>query len=175
MDLHNLFEANILMPWVFIIGLLGSIGIEIMPIKVNPWRSLFKWIGKQITGGIEEKFDNKFNETFNIRSRHYDEIIEKFDMSSKQFHLVSEEIKSMKLIINENEMNRLRWEILDFADARRNGRRYSRDAYFHIMQVSDKYHRLCEENDFQNGVIDIETKYILEKYREDRDNNNFIA
>jgi hypothetical protein len=39
-------------PGVFIVGAVTL--FEIAPIKINPWKSLFKWIGKMINGELQK-------------------------------------------------------------------------------------------------------------------------
>ena len=36
---------------------LGSIFIQITPIKINPWTTIFQWIGKTITDNACSKID----------------------------------------------------------------------------------------------------------------------
>ena len=81
------------------ICLVLSVFIQITPIKINPWTRLFKWIGKLINTESDKKID---------------EVIKKVD-SLKQ------ELSDTQKSIDENEKDRIRWEILDFATSCRNG------------------------------------------------------
>ena len=67
--------------------------IQIVPIKINPWSALFKWIGKLITGNACGKIDDLIKQ------------------------------------VDENEKDRIRWEVLDFDNSCRNGSRHTRDEF----------------------------------------------
>ncbi len=43
-------------PEVLIIGALTL--VEVAPIKINPWKRFFKWIGKMINGEVQERLTN---------------------------------------------------------------------------------------------------------------------
>jgi len=74
--------------------------IQITPIKINPWSALFKWIGKMVTNNACSKIDG---------------LIVKVD--------------NLEASIDANEKDRIRWEILDFANSCRNDRKHSRDEF----------------------------------------------
>lgn len=67
--------------------------IQIIPIKINPWSALLKWIGKLVTGNACGKIDDLIKQ------------------------------------VDENEKDRIRWEVLDFANSCRNNRRHTRDEF----------------------------------------------
>lgn len=75
-----------------------SVFIQIAPIKINPWTSLIKWIGRSLTSNINDKLIKMEND-----------------------------LKSLSFDIDENEKDRIRWEVLDFANSCREGRRHSKD------------------------------------------------
>lgn len=112
--------------------------IQIVPIKINPWSALFKWIGKLVTGNTCEKIDDLIKQ------------------------------------VDENEKDRIRWEILDFANSCRNGRRHTRDEFQHIVTLRDKYKKLLEKTNDTNGVFDVEYKYIQDLYAERLEKNDFL-
>lgn len=123
--------------WIVVIGALSL--IEIAPIKIDPWKTLFKWIGNQLLGETKKTIDDLRKE------------------------------------VKDNEKDRIRWEILDFANSCRNGRRHSRDEFKHIIELDSKYRKLLSETDDTNGVFDIEIEYIKELYRERLERNDFLA
>lgn len=123
--------------WLVVIGALSL--IEIAPIKIDPWKTLFKWIGNQLLGEIKKTIDDLRKE------------------------------------VKDNEKDRIRWEILDFANSCRNGRRHSRDEFKHIIELDSKYRKLLSETDDSNGVFDIEIEYIKGLYRERLERNDFLA
>lgn len=112
--------------------------IQIVPIKINPWSALFKWIGKLITGNACEKIDDLIKQ------------------------------------VDENEKDRIRWEILDFANSCRNNHKHTRDEFQHIVTLHDKYKKLLEKTHDTNGVFDLEYEYIQDLYAERLQKNDFL-
>ena len=122
-----------------------SVFIQITPIKINPWSALFKWIGKIITGNACSKIDG---------------LIDKVDKIEKD--------------VKTNEKDRIRWEILDFANSCRNDRKHTRDEFQHIVALNDKYKRLLKETNDANGVFEVEYNYIQDMYAERLEKNDFL-
>jgi len=62
--------------------------------------------------------------------------------------------------VDANEKDRIRWEILDFANSCRHGDKHSQDEFRHISDLHDKYKALLKKTDDQNGVFDTEYEWI---------------
>lgn len=129
--------------WALVIAL--SAIIQIAPIKLNPWSSLFKWIGSKINEDLNKKVD-KLTEDVN-------------DLSSQR---------------KEDEKDRIRWEVLDFANSCRNGQKHTKDEFQHIIALNDKYNKLLEETNDKNGVFEAEYEYIQTLYKERQEKNDFL-
>ena len=76
--------------------------------------------------------------------------------------------------MDANEKDRIRWEILDFANSCRNGRKHSHDEFRHIVELHDKYKLLLEKTGDKNGVFDTEYEWISTLYKERLENNDFL-
>lgn len=124
-----------------------GIGIffEITPIKVSPIKAAGRWIGKAING----------------------EVIQRIEGLEKR---ADEQRRS----IDENEMDRIRWEIFDFANECRNGILHTKDEFQHIISLNTKYHTLLDKYDEENGVFDAEYAYILDLYKKCQRENSFL-
>lgn len=129
--------------------------IQIAPIKINPWSALFKWVSKAITGDACSKIDGLVEKVNKI-----DGLITKMD--------------SIEGNIAANEKDRIRWEILDFANSCRNGRKHTRDEYQHIIALNDKYRELLALTNDTNGVFEAEYEYIKKLYTERLEKNDFL-
>lgn len=126
--------------------LLGlSVTVEVAPIKINPWSALLKWIGRIINDDVVTRLQR-----------------------------LEERADAQRKSIDENEMDRIRWEVLDFANACRNHVRHTKDEFQHIISLNTKYHHLLEKYEQKNGVFDAEYEYILELYKELQHNNEFL-
>lgn len=134
------------------ICLVLSVFIQIAPIKINPWSRLFKWIGKLINSESNKKID---------------EVIKKVD-------LLKQELTEAQKSIDENEKDRIRWEILDFATSCRNGQQHTQDEFLHIITLNDKYRQLLAKTKETNGVFDVEYEYIKNLYAEKQKTNDFL-
>lgn len=122
-----------------------SIFIQITPIKWNPITSFAKWLAKIFTKGI-----------------------------SDQMTTMQEDIEDIRSDIYENEKDRIRWEVLDFANSCRNGRKHTQEEFRHIATLNDKYKILLEKTEDTNGVFTAEYKYIDDLYQERLKKNDFL-
>lgn len=87
---------------------------------------------------------------------------------------IEDDLAAIHKEIEENEKDRIRWEILDFANSCRNGRRHTKDEYQHIMTLNDKYIKLLEKTHDKNGVFEAEYEYIKKLYAERQMKNDFL-
>ena len=87
---------------------------------------------------------------------------------------IRKEIASIRVLIDENEKDRIRWEVLDFANSCRNGRRHTKDEFQHIITLNGKYKVLLKKTNDENGVFDAEFEYIKDLYRERQVKNDFL-
>lgn len=131
--------------WSFVLFVLG-IFVQFTPaIKFNPITTIFKWIGKAINGEVLE-----------------------------QIQALQKRADDQRKSIDENEMDRIRWEVLDFANACRNGVRHTKDEFEHIIDLNTKYHSLLDKYKEENGVFDEEYAYILRLYHKCQIENDFL-
>ncbi len=130
---------------IWAVILILSIFIQITPIKLNPWSTILKWIGKILLKDVNNKMDNLTQK------------VEKIDQD-----------------VAENEKDRIRWEILDFANSCHNGRGHTRDEFLHIISLKDKYVQLLDKTHDVNGVFELEYEYIQELYAENLNKNSFL-
>lgn len=124
---------------------ISSIFIQITPIKWNPITSFIKWVGKILTQDVNKAIDK-----------------------------INDAIDEMREDIDENEKDRIRWEVLDFANSCRNGRKHSKDEFEHIVTLNDKYTELLKRTGDRNGVFTSEYEYINTLYNERKIKNDFL-
>jgi len=80
----------------------------------------------------------------------------------------------MSTDIDENEKDRIRWEVLAFANSCRNNVKHSRDEFQHIITLNDKYRELLKKTDDKNGVFTTEYEWIHQIYEERLKKNDFL-
>lgn len=130
--------------WIAVSGVL-SVVIQISPVKLNPWSKLLGWIGKIINA----------------------ELLKKIEAQDAKFD-------QMQKVIDDNEKDRIRHEVLTFANQCRNHVKHTKDEFQHILAINKKYHDLLNNYKESNGVFDAEYEYILELYHECQRNNSFL-
>ena len=106
-----------------------SIFIDITPgIKFNPIKAIFRYLGKSFNASMEEELSNfkkdvdaKFTEFKNEQQR--------------QKHALD------KIILDrqDQEITRLRWEIINFDNGLKNKVKHSPDQYRHILNCFSRY------------------------------------
>lgn len=119
--------------------------IEITPIKFNPISLLFGWIGKKFNGAVLEKLSQQ------------DKAIDK-----------------IRDVVDDNEIDRIRWEILDFSNSCRQGKKHTLDEFVHIIELNEKYHQILDRRKLTNGRIDLEYRYIVSIYEECQKKDSFL-
>lgn len=129
--------------------------------------------------GIETKFMRKKREEHELLIQTSQNLIalqEKHEEDLKRSDIKDEEIcKDVLKLTNmfvEKEIDDLRWKILDFCSALSNGRKYNRETFDHIIQIYNKYEKILEENDMENGLVEESINFVREKYHEYLKNGN---
>lgn len=132
-------QTKIVWEWIgahlWQIILFVSIFIQITPIKLNPWSAIINWFGKIIMNEACGKMDNLIKKVNDIEKEQ-----------------------------RENEKDRIRWEILAFANSCHSGAKHTQDEFLHIIELNDKYTRLLAATNDMNGVFTAEYNYIYELY-----------
>ena len=139
--------------WAFCAFVLTAV-IQFTPaIKWNPLTAIVKWLGKVIIQPAMDKL-----------SKMQDEIED-----------IKEEQKAIRAEQKADEKDRIRHEVLDFANSCRNCRRHTQLEFQHIINLNDKYEKLLEETNDTNGVYTEEYHYIVNLYHKCQVENDFLA
>ena len=78
---------------------------------------------------------------------------------------LSNQISELKQLFISKEIDDMRWEMLDFASAIMNGRRYGKEQYDHVIDIYGKYERILEENGMENGRVTSSMEFTMDKYK----------
>lgn len=133
----------------------------------KPVRQFVVWSYKKIVGSKDK------NETIIKKIDQVETVLsEKIDNVETT---LSKRIQEVSNRNDENERDRIRWEILDFANSCRNGRKHSKEEFSHVLDLKVKYERLLEQSGERNGVFEEDFKYIEGLYFERLDKNDFLA
>lgn len=123
---------------------------------------------QQTSQKIIDANNAKIEASFNTISEH----LNKVDNQLANVMLINAEqtktIEHMNEKIDTNEIDRLRWEIISFANSLRNddGQSATLEGYNHVFDAYGKYEKLLETLGRKNGKIDNEYAYIKIMYNE---------
>lgn len=124
---------------------LGTITIfEVTPIKINPWKSIFKWIGNAINGDLMEEIKH-----------------------------LKEDVATIKEDQQEDNAENMRCRILSFARSCRRHDTHDAEEWNNIISQLRKYEAYVEERGIKNGVIEENAAYLRELYHERLVKNDF--
>ena len=112
-----------------------SIVIEVAPIKLNPWSYLLKSLGNKINADVINRLE-----------------------------IVEGQLKAQDSKIDNNEKDRIRYEILDFARSCRKNDPHTKEEFDHILEQYDKYEVILAKLEQPNGKVTQAMKYITQLY-----------
>lgn len=135
------------------LAVIVGIFIEITPVKINPVSTLLKFIGSNINAELKKEIASVKAEVESTNST-----IQKVDNK-----------------VDDNEIDRIRWEILDFLNSCRSKKRHTKEEFDHIISLNQKYHRILDEREEENGQVDLAFEYIRKIYCKCLENNSFLC
>lgn len=138
--------------FLIIVGLIVLSLIEITPVKVNPWSAIgrgvskfLNWMSKQMMGEFVDKLDG-----------------------------ISDKVDTLSTVVDENEIDRIRWEIFMFSSECQRGVNHTQREFQRIFKINKKYHNILERIHEENGDIDREIAYLEKLYAEKQENDSFL-
>lgn len=87
---------------------------------------------------------------------------------------IKAELQEVKRELTETKVQNWRWNVLDFANSCRNGRRHSHDEWRHTISQLAEYEAYIERNAITNGVFEEDAHYLREEYQKHSNNNDFL-
>lgn len=144
-DLFALIEIKDLVSAFITIVFAGSVFIQIIPIKINPWDKLLKWAGERINHNVNQKIDT---------------LEKKLDD-----HIATDTARRVDDIRNT---------ILVFANECSRGIVHSKEQFRFIVSKCDAYEQYVEDNHLKNGVITEATRLIKDTYQSRLKHDDFL-
>lgn len=130
----------------------------------NEKRDEAQRVVKKIIDANNAKIETSFN-TINMHLNNVDkQLADVMLINAEQ----TKTIEHMDEKIDTNEIDRLRWEIISFANSLRydDGQSATLEGYNHVFDAYGKYEKLLESLGRKNGKIDNEYAYIKIMYNE---------
>jgi hypothetical protein len=123
-----------------------SIVVEVAPIKINPWTKLLRAVGNRMNADILSR------------------------LKDVEVQLAQQDAK-----IDNNEKDRIRYEILDFARACRKHEKHTKEEFDHIFEQYDKYEVILSKLEQPNGKVTQAMHFISEVFQDILAKDDFIA
>ena len=138
----------------WIVVALGGLGtfVEVSKIKINPWSSLFKWIGKKMNEEVMEE-------------------IKDLKKSDEEICKKQAEIERQQAI---DTADTIKAEVFSFYNECKRGLKHSEAEFNHIAQQNKKYLAIIEITKEPNGVYEMEYEYIMEIFKKAMAENDFL-
>lgn len=130
--------------WLVVSGGL-SLVIQFSPIKWNPWSKILGWIGKLINAELLKKIEAQ-----------------------------DAKIDALRLDMDENEKDRIRNEVLSFANECRRHIDHTKEEFEHVISLKKKYDAILKRTNDANGVFDADYEYVQEIYHKCLRENSFL-
>ncbi len=113
---------------------------------------------------IDKKMD-EFADAFYERQKKYHDqsIVIRGELSDEQKEIKSSVLELRDLMIKK-DINDMRWEILDFANAVMSGRDYNKEQYDHVLETYEEYEKILKDNNMENGKVDLSMGFIKKQY-----------
>lgn len=77
-----------------------------------------------------------------------------------------DKISNLTDMFVDKEIDDYRFKILDFASDISSGKMFNRESYDHILRIYDKYEKILEEHNMENGLVEESIEYIRNSYRQ---------
>lgn len=150
-ELLEYIKEIITNPGVIVAGTMTL--IEIVPIKINPWKTVFTWIGRAING----------------------ELIEKMDSLEQEVKDSKKETKDLRNVCDERDATLRRTHILHFNDEILHGIKHTKEHFDQILEDITDYNNYCDEHPkYENDKAVFAIGNIKRTYQKCMDNNSFL-
>lgn len=87
---------------------------------------------------------------------------------------IRKEIEALRSDVIEMKVENWRWNVLDFANSCKNGRRHTLDEWKHTIGQLAEYEDYIERNKLTNGVFEEDAKYLRTEYQIHCQKNDFL-
>lgn len=88
---------------------------------------------------------------------------------------LKQEFAEFKKESEEKTADRMRWDILSFANSCRRGQEHSKDEWWHCISQIKEYEDYTKRKGIVNGVIEEDSEFLRELYHERNIKNDFLG
>ena len=95
-----------------------------------------------------------------------DRITESNEYRDKVIGNISDSLDKLTDMFIDKNIEDMRWEILNFCSALTSGRKYNKESFNHVIQIHEKYEKILEENNMENGQVEASMEVIMDVYKD---------
>ena len=95
-----------------------------------------------------------------------DRITKSNECRDKIMNDISDSLGKLTDMFVDKNIEDMRWEILNFCSALTSGRKYNKESFNHVIQIHEKYEKILEENDMENGQVTASMEVIMDVYKD---------
>lgn len=95
-----------------------------------------------------------------------DRITESDNHRDKAIGILNDSLLKLTHMFVDKEVDDMRWEILNFCSALTSGRKYNKESFDHVIQIHEKYEKVLEEYNMENGQVTASMEVIMDVYKE---------
>lgn len=164
--IHEFGEINV----VIVVLLVAAL---VIALKAG-WEKLLDALGLETKSSLEKKaletkiaeLENKIADFEQNQHTYHDQSIAIRDKLEDNQKVLQDGINELKTLLIDKEIDDMRWEMLNFANAVMNKRRYNKEQYDHVIDTYVKYEKILEENGMENGRVTSSMEFIQDRYKE---------
>lgn len=113
---------------------------------------------------VDKKVDESADAFYKRQEKYHDQtIVIRGELRDEQKEIKSSVLELRDLMIKK-DINDMRWEILDFANAVMSGRDYNKEQYDHVLETYEDYEKILKDNNMENGKVDLSMGFIKKQY-----------
>lgn len=125
-----------------------------------------KIIGKPVKWVREKENDHNLlvktvKEVQTLQKEHEESV----KQSIRHDEMIRDDLKKLTDIFVDKQINDYRWEIINFSNKVANNEHCNKDSFKHCFATYEKYEKLLEENNMENGEVKISMEIINEDYK----------
>ena len=95
-----------------------------------------------------------------------DRITESNEYRDRMVGNISDSLGKLTDMFIDKNIEDMRWEILNFCSALTSGRKYNKESFNHVIQIHEKYEKILEENNMENGQVTASMEVIMDIYKD---------
>lgn len=146
------------------------IGLVIIVVAVKYLLELIDWVFARFGIELKGSREKKANHELLMRTASQLEELEKQRKLDREKAVAEnqklfDKIDILSKMFLDKQIDDIRWEILDFASAIANNQSYGKESWDHILKQYEKYEKILEENNLENGQVTMSMEFIKEQYK----------